>query len=87
MLPGRSSLIVFTRFSGCAFHLDALRGVTAKQPLSRSCARVGRLFCGTSARVNEDIRRPRVYKPLADAWALYDSSQPEPVLLDWGEKR
>lgn len=28
-----------------------------------------------------------LYKPLADAWALYDSSQPEPVLLDWGEKR
>lgn len=29
----------------------------------------------------------KLYKPLADAWALYDSSQPEPVLLDWGEKR
>jgi len=28
-----------------------------------------------------------LYKPLADAWALYDSSQPDPVLLDWGEKR
>jgi len=28
-----------------------------------------------------------LYKPLADAWALYDSSGPQPVLLDWGEKR
>jgi predicted ABC-type ATPase len=28
-----------------------------------------------------------VYKPLVDAWALYDSSGVEPVLLDWGEKR
>lgn len=28
-----------------------------------------------------------LYKPLADAWALYDSSKDEPVLLDWGEKR
>jgi predicted ABC-type ATPase len=28
-----------------------------------------------------------LYKPLADAWALYDSSQDEPTLLDWGEKR
>jgi predicted ABC-type ATPase len=28
-----------------------------------------------------------LYKPLADAWALYDSSRPEPVLLDWAEKR
>jgi predicted ABC-type ATPase len=28
-----------------------------------------------------------LYKPLADAWALYDSSQTEPVLLDWAEKR
>jgi predicted ABC-type ATPase len=28
-----------------------------------------------------------LYKPLANAWALYDSSQTEPVLLDWGEKR
>ena len=28
-----------------------------------------------------------IYKPLADAWALYDSSGHEPVLLDWGEKR
>jgi hypothetical protein len=28
-----------------------------------------------------------LYKPIANAWALYDSSQLEPVLLDWGEKR
>jgi predicted ABC-type ATPase len=28
-----------------------------------------------------------LYKPLVNAWALYDSSQPVPVLLDWGEKR
>ena len=29
----------------------------------------------------------KLYKPLVDAWALYDSSQPEPVLLGWAEKR
>lgn len=28
-----------------------------------------------------------VYKPAADAWALYDSSGEAPILLDWGEKR
>ena len=28
-----------------------------------------------------------LYKPLADAWALYESSGPTPVLLDWSEKR
>lgn len=28
-----------------------------------------------------------LYKPIVDAWALYDSSQSEPVLLDWAEKR
>jgi predicted ABC-type ATPase len=28
-----------------------------------------------------------VYKPAVDAWAHYDSSGSEPVLLDWGEKR
>ena len=28
-----------------------------------------------------------LYRPIVDAWALYDSSQPEPVLLDWAEKR
>jgi hypothetical protein len=28
-----------------------------------------------------------VYKPLVDAWALYDNSDSEPVLLDWGDKR
>lgn len=28
-----------------------------------------------------------VYAPLVDAWALYDNSGSEPVLLDWGEKR
>ena len=27
-----------------------------------------------------------VYKPLVDAWALYDNSNGEPVLLSWGEK-
>jgi predicted ABC-type ATPase len=29
----------------------------------------------------------KLYKPHADAWALYDSSEEAPVLLDWGEKR
>lgn len=28
-----------------------------------------------------------LYKPLADAWALYESSGRTPVLLDWNEKR
>ncbi len=28
-----------------------------------------------------------VYKPLVNAWALYDNSGSEPVLLDWGDKR
>ena len=28
-----------------------------------------------------------IYKPLVDAWALYDNSGIGPVLLDWGEKR
>ncbi len=37
----------------------------------------------TRARTNFE----NLYQPLADAWALYDSSQDEPVLLDWGEKR
>jgi predicted ABC-type ATPase len=27
-----------------------------------------------------------VYKPLVDAWALYDNSNAEPILLGWGEK-
>jgi predicted ABC-type ATPase len=26
------------------------------------------------------------YKPLVDAWALYDNSNAEPILLGWGEK-
>ena len=28
----------------------------------------------------------RMYAPQADAWALYDNSGPQPVLLDWSEK-
>jgi predicted ABC-type ATPase len=27
-----------------------------------------------------------VYKPLVDAWGLYDNSNGEPILLSWGEK-
>lgn len=27
-----------------------------------------------------------LYAPLVDAWALYDNTGPEPVLLDWSEK-
>ena len=27
----------------------------------------------------------RLYRPLADAWALYDNSAAQPVLLEWGE--
>jgi len=27
-----------------------------------------------------------MYKPLVDAWALYDNSNGEPILLSWGEK-
>jgi predicted ABC-type ATPase len=26
-----------------------------------------------------------LYKPLVDAWALYDNSNGEPVLVDWSE--
>jgi predicted ABC-type ATPase len=29
----------------------------------------------------------KIYKPLVDAWVLYDNSDTVPVLLDWGEKR
>jgi predicted ABC-type ATPase len=29
----------------------------------------------------------RLYKPLVDAWALYESPGSTPVLLDWDEKR
>ena len=29
----------------------------------------------------------RVYQALVDTWVLYDNSGPEPVLVDWGEKR
>lgn len=28
----------------------------------------------------------RLYAPIVDAWALYDNSGPQPVLLDWSEK-
>jgi len=28
-----------------------------------------------------------LYKPLVDAWVLYDNASEEPVLLDWGERR
>jgi predicted ABC-type ATPase len=28
-----------------------------------------------------------LYAPLVDAWLLYDNSETDPVLLDWGEKR
>lgn len=27
-----------------------------------------------------------IYAPQVDAWALYDSSGPQPILLDWSEK-
>lgn len=27
-----------------------------------------------------------LYRPLVDAWALYDNAGEQPVLLDWGEK-
>jgi hypothetical protein len=28
-----------------------------------------------------------LYKPLVDAWVLYDNAGDEPLLLDWGERR
>jgi predicted ABC-type ATPase len=28
----------------------------------------------------------RIYRDLVDAWALYDNSGAEPVLMDWREK-
>ena len=27
-----------------------------------------------------------LYKPLVDEWILYDNTDREPVLLDWGKK-
>lgn len=29
----------------------------------------------------------RLYAPIVDAWALYDNSAEQPVLLDWSEKK
>ena len=29
----------------------------------------------------------RLYRPLVDAWALYDNSGAAPVLLEWGERK
>lgn len=29
----------------------------------------------------------KLYSPLVDAWALYDNSSVEPVLLDWSENK
>lgn len=29
----------------------------------------------------------RLYAPLVDAWALYDNSGVEPVLMDWSENK
>ena len=59
--------------------------------------RVGERVAQGGHAVPEDVIRRRfvagranfekLYKPLADAWALYDSSKDEPVLLDWAEKR
>lgn len=28
----------------------------------------------------------KIYRPLVDEWAIYDSSGPEPGLIDWSEK-
>jgi len=28
----------------------------------------------------------RIYRPIVDAWALYDNAGPEPRLVDWGEQ-
>lgn len=28
----------------------------------------------------------QIYQPLVDAWAVYDNSSDEPILLDWSEK-
>jgi hypothetical protein len=27
-----------------------------------------------------------LYKPLVDAWAVYDNNEDKPVLVEWGEK-
>jgi predicted ABC-type ATPase len=66
-------------------------------PSAAAIERVAERVAQGGHAVPEDVIRRRfaagranfenLYKPLADAWALYDSSRPEPVLLDWGEKR
>lgn len=94
-LSGRSYARSITRWRALGYHVKiiflSLR--TVEIAIARVAARVSQ---GGHDVPEGAIRRRfksgfdnfhRLYRPLADAWALYDNSEAAPVLLEWWERK
>ena len=93
-LAGRGYLRSIKRWQAAGYHVKLifLRLASPEEAIARVAQRVRQ---GGHDVPETVIRRrfaagarnfERLYAPRVDAWALYDSSGPRPVLLDWGEK-
>lgn len=93
-LSGRGYLqsIIRWRAAGYRVKLLFLRLASAEEAVARVAQRVRQ----GGHHIPEDVIRRRydaglynfdhLYKPVVDAWALYDNAGLEPVPLDWSEK-
>src|SRR2546428_5753439 len=69
-------------------YLEAAEGLVIAERSHRDqrLARVGPTERPLAVRLAGWQNFERVYRPLVDAWAVYDNSGPEPKLVDWGEQ-
>ncbi len=92
-LAGRSYARSIPRWKAAGYHVKIifLSLPSADLAVARVAARVAQ---GGHDVPEHAIRRrfraglenfQRIYRPLADAWVVYDNSGAEPVLLEWGE--
>lgn len=94
-LSGRGYLRMITQWQAAGYRVKLifLELASADEAIARVAQRVKQ---GGHDIPVEVIRRrfiagrsnfERLYSPKVDAWALYDNSAEQPVLLDWSEKK
>lgn len=94
-LSGRAYAVDISRWRASGYHVKLffLSLPDADMAIARVRERVRQ---GGHNVPEETIRRrfaagrahfDHMYRPLVDAWALYDNADDQPVLLDWGEKQ
>lgn len=93
-LSGRAYKAAITRWQAAGYRVTLI--FLKLKSVQEAVARVRQRVLQGGHDIPEDVIARRfasgyrnfemIYKPIVDAWAVYDNSGLQPVLLDWGEK-